>query len=195
MTTLQRPNERFRHPGGSGGIAIFYEDIFGGGGAPVGLQHLAREASGDLPVYLYGKTSTETPELGDAVARDYSSVARLPALLKSWLAIDQPSMMLVIGFFLPHNPIAVGVAERAGVPVALHPMSQISTTMFEDRVFTHGCDVPELEQQELNAERTTDRIAGRVSPMAKKVFCATAGRYMTSKSTALAALSLSLIHI
>ena len=171
------------------GLAIFYEDAFDTGGAPIGLQHLMRALSPHEPVYVYGKATSAQPDIGTAVRREYPSAAKLPALLEEWLTVDRPVRMLVIGFFLPHNPIAVRVAHRLGVEVALHPMSQVSDVMFQDRVFTHGCDVTELEQQTVNAERIKDRVAAQVSPVAKKVFCATAGRFMTSRSTHLAALS------
>lgn len=171
------------------GLAIFYEDAFDTGGAPIGLQHLMRALSPSEPVFVYGKATTAQPDIGNAVRREYPNPAKLPALLEEWLTNDRPVRLLVIGFFLPHNPIAVRVAHKLGVPVALHPMSQVSDVMFEDRVFTHGCDVTELEQQNVNAERMKDRVAAQVSPIAKKVFCATAGRFMTSRSTHLAALS------
>jgi len=171
------------------GLAIFYEDAFDTGGAPVGLQHLMRALSLTEPVFVYGKATTAQPDIGAAIRREYPSAAKLPALLEEWLETDRPVRLIVIGFFLPHNPIAVRVGHKVGVPIALHPMSQVSDVMFQDRVFTHGCDVTELEQQTVNAERLKDRIAGSVSPLMKKAFCATAGRYMATYSTHLAALS------
>ncbi len=173
----------------TGGLAIFYEDAFRGGGAPVGLQHMVRALSEVRPVVVYGQATAEQPDLGRAVRREYRSVVSLPRRLEAWLAEDQPEVMLVIGFFLPHNPIAVRVAAKQGVPAALHPMSQVADTIFTDRVFTHGCDVPELEQNTLNAERMRDRLAAKASPLAKKAFCMTAGRYMAANAPILAALS------
>jgi glycosyltransferase involved in cell wall biosynthesis len=172
-----------------GGLAIFYEDAFDDGGAPVGLQHLVRSLSEHVPVYLYGKASDALPDLGRGVRREYRSLAALPGRLRSWLRSDRPDVLLVVGFFLPHNPVAVAVGRREGIPTALHPMSQISDTMFTDRVFTHGCDVTDLEQRSVNAERVRDRVAAKASPLAKRAFCATAGRYMITRSSASAVLS------
>lgn len=171
------------------GLAIFYADAFESGGAPVGIQHLARALSPSAPVSVYGRRSDAVLDLGSARRREYDSVTELPGALTRWLEEDRPALLVVIGFFLPHNPIVFHVAAKAGVPTAIHPMSQIADAILTDRVFTHGCDVSDLEQQALNVERTKDRIAARVSPVAKRVFCATAGRYMISKSRALAVLS------
>jgi glycosyltransferase involved in cell wall biosynthesis len=173
----------------TGGLAIFYEDAFDGGGAPVGLQHLVRALAAEVPVYLYGKASADVPDLGRGVRREYGSLLSLPGRLGSWLRSDRPDVLLVVGFFLPHNPIAIAVARREGVPTAIHPMSQISDIMFTDRVFTHGCDVTDLEKRSVNAERVRDRIAAKASPVAKRVFCGTAGQYMMSRSSGSAVLS------
>lgn len=170
-------------------LAIFYADAFQAGGAPVGIQHLARALSPTTPVSIYGRRSPDELDLGSARRCEYDSVGELPFALARWLKEDQPSLLIVIGFFLPHNPIAMQVASRLGVPTAIHPMSQVADAILTDRVFTHGCDVSDLEQQALNVERTKDRVAARVSPVAKRVFCATAGRYMIAKSRALAVLS------
>ncbi len=171
------------------GLAIFYADAFQSGGAPVGVQHLARALSPSAPVSVYGRRSEADLDLGTARRCEYDSVTELRSSLSGWLKEDRPALLVVIGFFLPHNPIAFHVASKLGVPTAIHPMSQIADTILTDRVFTHGCDVSDLEQQTLNVERTKDRIAARVSPIAKRVFCATAGRYMIAKSQALALLS------
>ncbi len=171
------------------GLAIFYADAFQSGGAPVGVQHLARALSPSAPVSVYGRRSDAVLDLGTARRCEYDSVTELSSSLTRWLEEDRPALLVVIGFFLPHNPIAFHVASKLGVPTAIHPMSQIADAILTDRVFTHGCDVSDLEQHTLNVERTKDRIAARVSPIAKRVFCATAGRYMISRSQALAVLS------
>lgn len=171
-------------------ITIFYNDAFQQGGAPIGVRHLAQQLARQHAVTLWGETTPHAfPELASVARRMYGTLGSLARALRTHLHDQRPDVVLVIGFFIHDNMLAVWQARRAGVPVVLHPLAQVWDRALEGKVFTHGCDVRELEAQLVNRDRLQQRVANRLNPYFKKAFMHTLGRYIARQSDRVAVLS------
>ncbi len=171
-------------------VSIFYNDAFQQGGAPIGIRHLAQHLARSHAVTLWGETTPHAfPELALVSRRTYRNLPALSRALGAHMKTEHPDVVLVIGFFIHDNMLVVRQARRHSIPVILHPLAQVWDSALEGKVFTHGCDVRELEAQMINRDRLRQRVANRLNPYLKKGFMQTLGRYMAHHCDYVAVLS------
>ncbi len=171
-------------------IALFYEDAFEPGGAPVGIRNLAQALSARHDVALWGKAyAADYPALETVRCRRYRTLRSLLHQLPTWIDEDRPDVVIIVGFFLSANMPVAHFARKRGVPVLLHPLAQVWDVMLRGKVFTQGCDVRLLENAEENSDHLLQRLADRLSPHKKKLYLNTLGRRLVRLSNRIVVLS------
>lgn len=170
-------------------IYIFYQDAFEPGGAPVGVRQLAMALGTRYEVCLVGRQGRHRSPVGSVRTRAYRSLLGLIQNLPRWLRADRPDMLILVGFFLAPNALVARITRRLGIDVILHPIAQVDAATFSGKVFTHGCDVRELERRRINHLTPSKRLLDRISPLTKSAYVRSAGTMINRCSDYIAVLS------
>lgn len=172
-------------------LSIFYEHGCEAGGAPAGVRNLAAglERSGHDVQLIAQQCSGTRFEAPGVRVRTYRNRRDLRDRFAGWLAQDQPDAVLLIGFFIPANLVALDCATRAGVPVVLHPLAQVWPKALETKIFTNGWDVRSLERRKVNRPPLGQYAKILLSPVLKRAYMRTIGAPLGTRSSRIAVLS------
>lgn len=174
-------------------IWIFYRDAFARGGFPNEIRALAASFGKSNSVLLIGKN-----RLNDGIDSNtinvktlkYSNIFNLQKNVSHSYGILKPDITIVVGFFIIDNIFFCNYAKKGNSKVILYPLSQVSSSVINSKIFTADPSVRNLENKSKQASNSfLLELLYRCNPILKKLYLDMFGSFLIRRSDYIACMS------